>query len=79
MSSTAAPAQALHEPRAGFRATLAVKAHVLREELLYGPLLVLVGVAFTIRLATMALYHPGDHDRARFAARFARVDPTGTV
>ena len=75
MSSTTAPAQALDQ-RTGVRETLAAKAHVLREELLYGPLIILVGVAFTLRLATMAIYHPAIMTLVD-SARFARVDPTG--
>src|SRR4249919_2205735 len=76
MSSTAAPAQALEQPRAGVSATLAAKAHALSEQLLYGPLIVLVGVAATIRLATMALYYPAIMTLAD-SPRFARISPTG--
>ena len=75
MSSTTAPAPALDQGTGG-RGTLAAKAHVLREELLYGPLVVLVGVAVTIRVATMALYFPGIMTLVD-SPRFARVDPSG--
>lgn len=75
MSSSAAP-QAPSGAVSAITQTLAAKARIIRDELLYGPLIVLLAAALTVRLATMVLYQPAIMTLAD-SPRFARIDPSG--